>query len=125
MLWPKWWMLLNLTQIPHSYTQNVNVGWNTCSLKFFFLGRMYVAIICYKKSLFCFKFFITSHKGVWIHDNSIDKAQLPHTFNTHTSLYKRFTITELHCGNQAFLTDPKDWLGLIKQEYGFPEVYIL
>jgi len=46
---------------------------------------------------------IKLHSGVGIHD-SIDKAQLPHTFSTHTSLYKSFTTTELYCGNQALLT---------------------
>ncbi len=46
---------------------------------------------------------ITSHSSVWIHE-SIDKAQLPHTFSTHSSLYKSFTTTERHCGYQALLT---------------------
>ncbi len=47
------------------------------------------------------RFRILSHSSVWIHD-SIDKAQLPHTFSTHSSLYKSFT-TERHCGCQALL----------------------
>ncbi len=38
-------------------------------------------------------FCIPSHSSVWIHD-SVDKAQLPHTFSTHSSLYKSFTTSE-------------------------------
>ncbi len=54
-------------------------------------------------SIFCFKFCIPSHSSVWIHD-SVDKAQLPHTFSTHSSLYKSFTTSERHCGYQTLLT---------------------
>ncbi len=46
-------------------------------------------------------FCIPSHSSVWIH-GSVDKAQLPHTFSTHSSLYKSFTTTECHCGYQHF-----------------------
>ncbi len=48
-------------------------------------------------------FCIPSHSSVSIHD-SVDKAQLPHTFSTHSSLYKSFTTTECHCGYQTLLT---------------------
>ncbi len=36
--------------------------------------------------------------------DSIDKAQLPHSFSTHSSLYKSFTTTERHCEYQTLLT---------------------
>ncbi len=77
---------------------SVKIEWNTCTLKDFHLGRMNIFIVMLKKmtnnagnegraassvSSFC----IAPHSSVWIHD-SIHKAQLPHTFSTHSSLYK-------------------------------------
>ncbi len=69
-------------------------------------------------------FCITLHSGVWIHD-SIDKAQLPHTFSTHSSLYKSFTTLNI----TPTLATPEhfgcfwiwnDWLGLLRPESIYP-----
>ncbi len=79
-----------------------------------------------------------SHSSVWIHD-SIDKAQLPHTFSTYSSLYKSSTTSEHHCGPRTShctppLATPEHrgcfcirnvWLGLLRPDYGLPEVSIL
>ncbi len=99
---------------PPQLLKSAKIEWNTCPLKDFHLGRTNIFIVMLKKmpnnagnegrvassvSSFC----ITSHINVWIHD-SVDKAQLPHTYSTHSSLYKSFTSTECHCGYQTLLT---------------------
>ncbi len=129
--------------------KSVKTEWNTCPLKDFHLGRMNIFIVMLKKcpimqgmrggvassvSSFC----IPSHSSVWIHD-SVDKAQLPHTFSTHSSYIRALLPLNVTVGTKHFSlysssSTPEhfgcfwirnDWLGLLRPEYGFPEVSIL
>ncbi len=158
--WPPWilWsLMMSFAQLyiafslqnPPQLLKSVQIECNTCPLKDFHLGRMNIFIVMLEKmpnnagnegrvassvSSCCFP----SHSSVWIHD-SIDKAQLPHTFSTHSSLYKSSTTSERHCGPRTShctppLATPEHfgcfcirnvWLGLLRPDYGLPEVSIL
>ncbi len=103
-----------LYRIPHSCSRALRLSEIHVHWRIFTLGEWISSLSCWKMhnnagmregSIFCFKIFVFHHTVVCgIHD-SVDKAQLPHTFSTHSSLYKSFTSTERHCGGyQALLT---------------------
>ncbi len=108
-----------LHRIPHCCLRAIRLSEIHVHWRIFTLGGLISSLSCWKNpnnagnekvassvSSVC----IRSHSSVWIHD-SIDKAQLPHTFSTHSSLYKTLlplNIIVLLQQHQNIL-DPK-WL---------------